>query len=151
MKQKRILIAEDDPDVLRFETRILENAGYVVDGVASGEGALEMLQQNRYTVVIADVMMPGMDGFDLTKAIRRRFTRKIPVLLVTAVPDPLTAAHQRDAKPIAAIEKPFLSQSLVTAVRLLEEQAEVARRRAVPIKEAPAPKGWIARLFDHVT
>jgi CheY-like chemotaxis protein len=149
--QKRVLIAEDDPEVLMLETRILENAGYVVEGVGSGDAALERLSQNRYCAVVADVMMPKMDGFELTREIRKRFGKTIPVVLVTAIQDPLVAAHEQDAKPIAAIEKPFLSKSLVATVMMLEEQAEAARNKPAVEGTGKKSKSWLRRLLEPLS
>jgi DNA-binding response OmpR family regulator len=156
MIQKRILVVEDDSSIRLLEKRILETAGYAVDCAASGEAALELLSANRYTAVVADVMMPGMDGFDLTREIRNRFQKNLPVLLVTAVPDALKAAHQKDAKPLSVIQKPFAPNALVTAVRLLESQVEKPsekplekREKSTPNapKDPPKKKSWFDKLI----
>jgi DNA-binding response OmpR family regulator len=152
--KKRILIAEDDKSILSLEKRILEDAGYEVDCAETGDLALDMARQNRYTVVIADVMMPGLDGYDLTKEITKIYQRSVPVLLVTAVHDALKAAHQRDAKPMSTLEKPFSPQALLTAVRLLEGQAKAggpsgkaeSASRAGPDKPA-RKRSWFDKLL----
>ena len=104
---------------------------------------------------MADVMMPKMDGFELTKEIRARFGRKIPVLLVTAVQNPLTAAHERDARPIAAIEKPFSSTSLVSMVQMLEAQGKACQKKestetVKPQTAEPQSKGWLGWLLEKI-
>ena len=133
--KKRILIAEDDKSICSLEKRILEEAGYEVDCAESGDTALEMARQNRYTVVIADVMMPGLDGFDLTREITKIYQKSVPVLLVTAVQDALKTAHEREAKPMSTLQKPFSPQALLTAVRLLEGQAKTSSAARHPIQE----------------
>lgn len=124
MAGSRILIVEDDESILMLEKRILEDAGYVVDCAGAGDQALEMAKLNRYAVIVADVMMPGMDGIELTKEISKIYQRTVPVLLVTAMHDALTSAHNRDAKPMSTLQKPFTPQALLTAVKLLESQSK---------------------------
>jgi two-component system alkaline phosphatase synthesis response regulator PhoP len=148
--EKRILIAEDDPSIQLLEKKILENAGYRVDCAESGDVAFEMVKSNRYMLVITDVMMPGMDGFQLTKEIYRLFHRSIPVLLVTAVHDALTVAHEKDAKPLSTLQKPFTPSALLTAVRLLEAQVEKSDTK-VPEERTSSreekKKSWFDKLF----
>ena len=146
MSSKRILIAEDDISIRTLEQRILEAAGYEVDCVDNGDAAIELLKTRRYCVVVADVMMPGMDGFDLTKAIRQMFDKRLPVLLVTAVPDALKTAHDNQAHPLSVLQKPFAPQALITAVNLLASQ----NTRNAPSPPKPELKeekpGWLSKL-----
>jgi DNA-binding response OmpR family regulator len=124
MTLTRILIAEDDESIMALEKRILEDAGYSVDCAVSGDQALEMAKENRYALIVADVMMPGMDGIDLTREIAKIYQRSVPVLLVTAMHDVLKTAHSREARPMSTLQKPFTPQALLTAVRLLEAQSK---------------------------
>ena len=151
MVSKRILVAEDDPSIQLLEKRILESAGYQVDCVESGDMALEMVKSNKYVLVVADVMMPGMDGFQLTREISRLYHRSLPVLLVTAVHDALEAAHAQNAKPFSTLQKPFTAAALLTAVRLLEAQVNKAETKAHAEKksspEETRKKSWFDKLF----
>lgn len=126
MTRTPILIAEDDEAIMLLEKRILEDAGYAVDCAVSGDQALEMARQNRYAVIVADIMMPGLDGIELTKEIAKIYQRTVPVLLVTAVHDALNTAHSRDAKPMSTLQKPFTPQALLTAVTLLASQGKTS-------------------------
>jgi DNA-binding response OmpR family regulator len=162
MTEKRVLIAEDDETILLLEKKILEGAGYRVDCATTGVMALELVKQNRYTLVVADVMMPEMDGFTLTREIEKLYKKSVPVLLVTAVHDALKAAHDRDVKPMSTLQKPFTSAALLTAVKMLEGQAAKAGMDATPKKAPPkkAPqksppqkkpspkKGWLEKLIS---
>ena len=75
MAGKRILIAEDDESILALENQILSEAGYSVDCAKTGTDALALVKENRYAVVVADVMMPGLDGFELTREIERIYKK----------------------------------------------------------------------------
>ncbi len=65
-----ILLVEDDVHILRLERVILEEAGYLVEGVASGEAALEFIAEDPPALVILDIGLPGMDGFTTCRCIR---------------------------------------------------------------------------------
>lgn len=80
-----ILIAEDDPDIVRVLKLYLESGAYRVITAAGGTAAYALLQQENVDLALLDVMMPGMDGFELTKKIRENYN--IPILLLTACID----------------------------------------------------------------
>lgn len=78
----KILVVDDDPNILELVSIQLKQAGYIVQKASNGFEALELLQQSLPDLAIVDVMMPGMDGYQLTKKIRSEVD--IPVLLLTA-------------------------------------------------------------------
>ena len=65
-------LVDDDPDILSFLTRALEDAGHRVEAVPSSLQALKQIPMSRPDCVITDIMMPEMDGFELTRELRRR-------------------------------------------------------------------------------
>ena len=79
----RILIVEDDAALARGVARILESEGYAVDVVARGEEAVSAAARERFALVILDVGLPGMDGFEVLRRLRAR-SERVPVLLLTA-------------------------------------------------------------------
>ena len=82
----RILIVEDDEDLVNLSTHWLEKAGYVVEHAADGAAALELLNNDPLpAVVLLDVMLPKIDGFEVLRRIRAdRRTRRLPVVVVTS-------------------------------------------------------------------
>ncbi|MDW0115291.1 response regulator transcription factor [Sporosarcina saromensis] len=78
----RILVVDDDPNIVELVTIHLSQAGYDVLKAANGVKALELLEEDLPDLAVVDVMMPGMDGYELTK--RLRAEADIPVLLLTA-------------------------------------------------------------------
>ena len=78
----KILVVDDDPNILELVSIQLTQAGYQVQKASNGLEALERIEQDYPDLVVVDVMMPGMDGYTLTKRIRSELD--IPVLLLTA-------------------------------------------------------------------
>lgn len=78
-----ILVAEDDPNARKLLKTVLERAEYTVSTVENGRAALELLDTQHIDLILLDIMMPGMDGFALTRELRESGCM-IPVLMVTA-------------------------------------------------------------------
>ena len=79
----KILIVEDDATLRQLFSRVLTKNGYSVKGTGNGEEALSLLDGEYFDLIITDVMMPVMDGYQLISAIRQS-GNSIPVLMVTA-------------------------------------------------------------------
>ncbi len=83
MQMSKILIAEDDVELRELFTHVLEKNGYFVMGVSDGRAALNAIESSYYDLVISDIMMPEMDGYELVNALRES-GNNIPVLTITA-------------------------------------------------------------------
>lgn len=79
----RILIAEDDAELRKLFEHVLTRNGYEVTGVDNGKKAFDVLQADYYDLVISDIMMPVMDGYELVRAIRSSGLT-LPVMMITA-------------------------------------------------------------------
>lgn len=112
---KKILLAEDDSDMRRFLAKALERAGYEVIDFDNGASAYERLQEEPFSLLLTDIVMPEMDGIELA----RRATEIDPdlkVMFITgfaAVALNSDAGTPRDAK---VLSKPFHLRELVTEV-----------------------------------
>ena len=108
----KILAVDDDPVNLRVLTNILSEDQYEVEIVTSGKDVLKQLERQEWDLIISDVMMPIMSGYELTRAIRERFSiSELPILLLTARSNPediytgfLAGANDYVKKPVDAIE-----------------------------------------------
>ena len=79
----KILIAEDDAELRQLFTHVLNKNGYDVTGVDNGKKALDALTNDYYDMVISDIMMPVMDGYELVRSLRE-INQTIPVMMITA-------------------------------------------------------------------
>jgi len=121
----RILLVDDDPINLNVIENILTHERYEIIGVSSGKKALAKLDEKEWDLVIADVMMPLMSGYELTRVIRERFTvTELPILLLTARSRSediengfLSGANDYVTKPVDALELRSRVQAL-TGVRI---------------------------------
>lgn len=114
----RVLVVEDDPKLSRLITRGLREEAYAVDCCDSGPAAVTNAAVNPYDVIVLDVMLPGMDGFEVVRTLRQRAIRT-PVLLLTArdaVSDRITGL---DAGADDYLVKPFDFGELLARLRAL--------------------------------
>lgn len=79
----RLLVVEDDPQLTRLVARGLREESYAVDTCASGEAAIAQTALNSYDAIVLDVMLPGVDGFEVVRVLRAR-GNATPVLMLTA-------------------------------------------------------------------
>ena len=105
----RILLVEDDPDVVNLSTRWLSRAGYAVEHAPDGETALALLDSDPLpALVLLDVMLPKLDGFELLRRIRaERRTKALPVVMVTSFSRDRDAARGRELGANDYIVKPL--------------------------------------------
>ena len=85
MVNKTILLAEDEPTILRLIKTYFERDGYTVFSATNGEEAIQIFKQSKIDLVCLDVMMPKMDGFEVTKIIRA--SSDVPIIIMTALQD----------------------------------------------------------------
>jgi two-component system alkaline phosphatase synthesis response regulator PhoP len=114
---KTILIVDDEDSITGFLAMVLEDEGYQVALASNGRQALQRLAHERVSLLLTDVMMPGMDGPALVRAMQDDLRyASIPVIFMTAVPRSLDAASCRYE---AVIGKPFSVDDLLAVVARL--------------------------------
>ena len=115
---KTVLVVDDEYDLLQTICATLELGGYLPVGVGNGRAALEKLQERKPDLVLTDVMMPYVSGYDLVAAIRKHpGCKDLPVVLMSAI-DP--ALHPRGTWN-SVLHKPFTLDELLQAVQALVE------------------------------
>ncbi len=113
----RILIIEDEPDLLRSLTMALRDEGYAVDTAANGEDGLFSAESIEYDVIVLDVMLPKLDGWGVLQRLRK--TRKTPVLMLTARDTSRDRVRGLDTGADDYLVKPFDLPELLARLRAL--------------------------------
>lgn len=115
---KKILVVEDEPEVVDLERAILRGAGYTVDVAQRGSEALEQLSTTAYEAVVLDLIMPGMDGYEIARRMRQlEMNRNTPVVMVTGSGEPDAMRRGFDVGAVVFLRKPFTAGALRSAVR----------------------------------
>ena len=119
----KLLFADDDPDIRRGVTTLLQRSGYTVDAVSNGRDALGYLIHGDYDAAILDIMMPGLSGLDVLTQIRER-GMGTPVMLLTALGEVDDRVTGFDTGADDYLPKPFAGKELVSRVRALLRRTE---------------------------
>ena len=117
----RVLVVDDDPLILKVVATVLDmRDAYVVQMVTSADEALAAVDDQRPALVVTDVMMPGMDGFELTRELRRRpDLERLPIVLLTARDSSADRAEAEEAGGDAYLTKPFSPLELLDVIERL--------------------------------
>lgn len=118
----RILVVEDSATQAAAARAILESAGYEVEVAPTGEEGLEMAIADQFDVVISDIMMPGMNGYELCSAIKTNpGTASLPVVLLTTLNDPTDIIQGLESGADNFLTKPYDPEYLIDRVNTLFE------------------------------
>ncbi len=119
MKNKHnILIVDDIPSNIRLMVSILDEKGYAVSYAQSGEQAIELSRKVDFDLILLDVMMPGMDGFDVCKVLKKNDrTREVPVIFLTARTDQESILEGFENGGVDYVTKPFSEKELLVRIQ----------------------------------
>lgn len=124
----KVIVVDDDPINLRVMEVVLNNEQYDVTTALSGAEVMQILEEDEYDLVISDVMMPHMSGFELTKNIRKRFTMsELPIILLTSRDRIRDVKHGFDVGANDYITKPIDAIELKARVKALTDVRIAAR------------------------
>ena len=119
-EQPVVLAADDDEDILELITFRLERSGYAVVQARNGEEAWNLAQAELPDLAVLDVMMPKLDGFELTRRLRAHdATSRLPIILLTARAQDADVQQGFDAGADDYIRKPFSPQELRARVQAI--------------------------------
>ena len=119
-EQPVVLAADDDEDILALVTFRLERSGYTVLQARDGEEALELARERKPDLAVLDVMMPKLDGLELTRRLRaEEATSRMPIILLTARAQDTDVQQGFDAGADDYIRKPFSPQELRSRVQAM--------------------------------
>lgn len=122
-------MVDDEPAIRALVAKIVERAGFPVDSARDGADAIEQLEAREYAVVVVDLMMPNIDGFELIDYLKRR-TSERPAVIVISAGDPGAFRQLDGAMVHSIVRKPFdidvLGDLITAAVKAAEEAPETA-------------------------
>jgi two-component system KDP operon response regulator KdpE len=141
-KGARILVVDDEREIRRCLELSLEEKGYTVLAAESGEKALDVLKQNPADVAILDLLLPGIDGIELTKSIRE--WSMLPIIILSAIGDDKKKVEALEAGADDYVTKPFSIEEVVARIRSV-------LRRAVGSKDVNpvVSNGDLVVDFEH--
>ena len=133
--ETKILVVDDDPAIAEMLTIVLQGEGFRTVVVGDGVEAVKAAEEHNPDLILLDVMLPGMNGIDVCKAIRE--TSTVPIVMLTARTDTVDVVLGLESGADDYVHKPFKPKELVARVR--------ARLRRTP-EEAPAETIEVADL-----
>lgn len=129
-----ILVIEDDPSTRRLMSTVLRRGGYTPIDATDGEDALRIMDRQHVDLILLDIMMPRMDGFEFTKTVRGGGCN-VPILMTTAKE---TLADKRRAFGLGADDymvKPINDEELLLRISALLRRARIAHERSITVGE----------------
>ncbi|HEY3379737.1 MAG TPA: response regulator [Armatimonadota bacterium] len=113
---KRLLVVEDNAEVAKLLELILRRAGYDIAIAEDGVEALERFQQQQPDLVLLDIMLPRMDGYEVATHIRQDFHARVPIVMLSSLDSPLDMERSRAAGATDHIAKPFDKDQLLEII-----------------------------------
>jgi len=153
MVNPRITVIEDEAGIAEVLRYNLEKEGFRVDTRARGDEALEAIRADPPDLLLLDLMLPGMDGLELTRALKRDpATARVPILMLTARSDEVDRIVGLELGADDYVSKPFSPREVVLRVKAVlrrrqpaEEEAAGEVRELGQIRlDVPAHRAWIA-------
>ncbi len=118
MSKKKILIVEDEESLLKLESILLTSKGFEVKGVSNGQAALDAIGEAQPDLVLLDIMLPEIDGFEVCRRIKSDpATRHLPVIMLTAKKSREDMARGEKVGADWYITKPFKSAMVIETIQ----------------------------------
>jgi DNA-binding response OmpR family regulator len=128
----RILVVEDDKNTRRYIEAILAAENYTVLTASNGEEALDVMDREHIDLVVLDIMMPKMDGYEFTRTLRGN-NNNLPVLMVSAKQLPMDKHKGFLAGTDDYMTKPFDAEEMVLRIKALLRRAQIANEQKIVI------------------
>ncbi|MBE3033541.1 MAG: EAL domain-containing protein [Actinobacteria bacterium] len=146
----RILVIDDDVELTRTVCDALESQGYEAVAANSGEQGLELAYTQHPHLVLLDVMMPGMDGYQVCRELQFGYTKDIPVVFLTAKTELANMMEANRSGASAYVTKPFRTERLLQTVRDVLRDASVYYDEITGLPTLASVQVEVQRrLFDH--
>jgi len=121
MSKKKVLVIDDNPAIVRLDESLLGSQDYEVIKAYDGEEGFQKAQKEKPDIILLDVILPGIHGFELCKKIKENEeTKDIPIVIVTASGLEEVAKEEPDIKADAYISKPYGLEELMNVIKNIE-------------------------------
>ena len=127
-----LLVVDDDKNTRLFLTALLEDAGYTVTAASNGEEALEVMDRAHIDLVVLDIMMPKMDGYEFTSTLRE-CNNNLPILMVSAKQLPSDKKHGFLVGTDDYMTKPIDEEEMLWRIKALLRRAQIASERRIVV------------------
>lgn len=155
MESRRVVIIEDDPQCSKLVASKLESEGFKVDVVRTGEEGLELIEQDMPDLLLLDLILPGIDGLEVCRRIRRKYD--LPIIMITAKDEEIDAVIGLEVGADDYLTKPFGTRELVARVRAMLRRVKINREHTEPLEhltfselEIDIPKRRVTVQGEHV-
>src|ERR1700729_2789816 len=128
---ERLLVIDDDAELCQLVTRFLSREGFAIRWALGGSAGVELAQAGEYSLIILDVMLPDIDGFEVLRRIRQQ--SRIPMLMLTARGDTRDRVRGLEMGADDYLPKPFDPAELVARIRAILRRSAPQRPVAAPI------------------
>ena len=155
----KILVVDDEPSIVTLVKFNLEKSGYDVETASNGKQAIDMSVENNYDLIVLDIMLPELDGFEVLKELRKN-QNDIPVILLTAKDEELDKVLGLELGADDYLTKPFSPRELIARVKAILRRltkrenlkaAETAEEEAIIIGDLKVEEDkFEARLEDEL-
>lgn len=135
MSRQRIVVVEDEPDILEILRYNLEREDYAVNVFSRGDDALEEIRKNPPDLLLLDLMLPGMDGLEITRLLKRnRETARIPLIMLTAKDQEVDRIVGLELGADDYLTKPFSPREVVLRVKAVLRRSSGSPARAETLR-----------------
>jgi len=118
---KKILVIDDEELIIKSLSRLLEKNGYEVFIVKNGQDAFDMVEEEDFDLILADIRMPGMNGVEIIEKIKKEKSikgqKQMPIIFITGYADEVIEKKARVLSPVGYLYKPFDNEKLLNAIK----------------------------------
>ncbi|TSA47813.1 MAG: DNA-binding response regulator [Chloroflexi bacterium] len=143
-----ILVVEDEPSLQETLVYNLEKQGYTVEAAGDGRSALEAARRLKPDLIVLDIMLPELDGFEVTKILRREMT--VPILMLTARDDEIDRVVGLEVGADDYLTKPFSMRELLARVKAQLRRTQLLRDELEKIKSNESTSPLETLVFDNL-
>jgi DNA-binding response OmpR family regulator len=143
-----ILVVEDEPALQETLVYNLEKQGYTVEAAGDGRSALETARRLKPDLIVLDIMLPELDGFEVTKILRREMT--VPILMLTARDDEIDRVVGLEVGADDYLTKPFSMRELLARVKAQLRRTQLLRDELEKVKSPKSASPLETLVFDNL-